>query len=697
MRHGGRYDRILYQDWYPVDVAKNQGEAASSRGELTRSEDLAESSYNAPGQRGTDTTYEMRTLSPSRSAATSTSLRASDSNLQERLLGPRRLCFVDSPATQHQEYVSQEVSEWLEQRQGRGYPKFLFVSYTSFQFVTQSREALQRSMDANNMTEIELEDRLRESATNRRALATLAARVARQYGLDAFWIDFEAGFERGGGSNASDSDAYAICDFVRASAKMIVVVGPPYRSPMADRAGRENLYASRNEWLASWGQRLWTLPELLICPNSGGIAVHTLDGQPPETLSKHTIARMLKDGSSVRELVEHYSGTIQLSPLELTVTATQCLFARPYNTFSAGDASYALMGLMRRRPRVNKADSAFKAFARLSLLNDNDRLLERLICLQPDLHNRQPWYSLYDAYHASLWDIEPCTQVAGIVNAQPAPDPGSQAPSDQPTALDETQIIVLDGAVGAFIQWEKLRPVAFMKRPSNLHKLVRGCIRALLLYLIFGIAVIAVGAHFSSSAAASPYFSADGSSADTGLGSGFLALGLIFFIPSVLAALFSPWIIRRLYAGKFWATQAAFFGIAGIPDLAEVESCIFGFSQERLKWSTHSSTLSAAKIDEDTGELIPQRPADPERKPSSRLQTFTLIDTFTLTATVFEAERVPVAAIICGQEGGMQRALLCSYDPETRAFCKETVLRMKTLCLERMPRIDRFRFAMRRG
>lgn len=104
-----------------------------------------------------------------------------------------------------------------------------------------------------------------------------------------------------------------------------------------------------------------------------------------------------------------------------------------------------------------------------------------------------------------------------------------------------------------------------------------------------------------------------------------------------------------------------------------------------------------SRRDPETGELIPQRPTERDHKSSSRLQTFTLIDTFTLTATVFEAERVPVAAIICGQEGGMQRALLCSYDPETRAFCKETVLRMKTLCLERMPRIDRFRFAMRRG
>lgn len=580
------------------------------------------------------------------------------------------------------------------------------------------------------MTEVELEDRLRQSANNRTALTTLASSVARENGLDAFWIDFEAGFERGGDSNASDSDAYAICDFLRASAKMIVVVGPLYRSPMADKMDGGRLYASRNEWLESWGQRLWTLPELLICPNTDGIAVHTLDGQPPETLSNHTIARMLKDGDSVRELVEHYSGTIQLSPLELTVIATKCLFAREYNPFSAGDASYALMGLMRRRPRVNKADSAFKAFARLSLLNDNDRLLERLICLQPDPHSPQHWYDMYDDYRASLWDIEPCTQVAGIVDTKPTRDPRSLPANDQQAGLHDTNIIVLDGAFGAFIEWEKLRPVAFLKRPSNLQKLARAFIRVILFYLVFGLALTATGAHFrnistvlpnekrslsnnsllddfnsttdgfdfpsnitNTTAEATKHFS----DYNATMGSALLAFGLIFFLPSILLALFSPFIIRRLYAGKFWATQAAFFGIAGIPDLAEVESCIFGFSQDRLKWSTHGSKLSDSRKDQETGELIPQRPTEGDRKSSSRLQTFTLIDTFTLTATIFEAERVPVAAIICGQEGGMQRALLCSYDPETRAFCKETVLRMKTLCLERMPRIDRFRFAMRRG
>lgn len=42
----------------------------------------------------------------------------------------------------------------------------------------------------SQMSEAERADRLRESAVNREALTTLAATVARNLGLGAFWIDF---------------------------------------------------------------------------------------------------------------------------------------------------------------------------------------------------------------------------------------------------------------------------------------------------------------------------------------------------------------------------------------------------------------------------------------------------------------------------------------------------------------------------
>jgi hypothetical protein len=63
---------------------------------------------------------------------------------------------------------------------------------------------------------------------------------------------------------------------------------------------------------------------------------------------------------------------------------------------------------------------------------------------------------------------------------------------------------------------------------------------------------------------------------------------------------------------------------------------------------------------------------------------------------MFEAERPPVVALLCGAEGGMQRAVMCSYDWPTQTLYRETVLRMETRVLEKMPRVGRVRFGLRR-
>jgi hypothetical protein len=44
----------------------------------------------------------------------------------------------------------------------------------------------------------------------------------------------------------------------------------------------------------------------------------------------------------------------------------------------------------------------------------------------------------------------------------------------------------------------------------------------------------------------------------------------------------------------------------------------------------------------------------------------------------------------------MQRAVMCSYDWTTQTFYRETVLRMETKVLEKMSRIGRVRFGLRR-
>jgi len=55
-----------------------------------------------------------------------------------------------------------------------------------------------------------------------------------------------------------------------------------------------------------------------------------------------------------------------------------------------------------------------------------------------------------------------------------------------------------------------------------------------------------------------------------------------------------------------------------------------------------------------------------------------------------------VVALLCGSEGGMQRAVMCSYDWPSQTLYRETVLRMETRVLEKMSRINRVNFGLRR-
>ena len=89
-------------------------------------------------------------------------------------------------------------------------------------------------------------------------------------------------------------------------------------------------------------------------------------------------------------------------------------------------------------------------------------------------------------------------------------------------------------------------------------------------------------------------------------------------------------------------------------------------------------------------DLVRRRYSKPRPRKMIGKRLFTLVDTYTMTVTLFEATRPPAAVLIGGREGGMQRAVLCSYDWKTHNFCRETVLRMKTMAVDKMFRVDRF-------
>src|SRR3954453_18396871 len=107
------------------------------------------------------------------------------------------------------------------------------------------------------------------------------------------------------------------------------------------------------------------------------------------------------------------------------------------------------MGLLRQRPNVDGSDTAFQAFARLSLANDSDKLFERMICLLPKRQRligahdeteaqkentkRHDFANMTDFWDAQLWDIDPICQICAI-------------------AEDDT--VVIDGAFAAAVHWD---------------------------------------------------------------------------------------------------------------------------------------------------------------------------------------------------------------------------------------------------
>lgn len=143
---------------------------------------------------------------------------------------------------------------------------------------------------------------------------------------------------------------------------MIIVVGPS-----RCETGSGFADSSTHVQLQQWGSRVWTFPEVLLSPEEK-VSVYYRTGDPskPEIISKNQLASKMwpQDAQTSRQLIDHYLGTTNLSRLELAVLALKCLYARQTQEKYDGDHAYALMGLLRIRPPIDKDDSQFQAFAR---------------------------------------------------------------------------------------------------------------------------------------------------------------------------------------------------------------------------------------------------------------------------------------------------------------------------------------------
>jgi hypothetical protein len=167
---------------------------------------------------------------------------------------------------------------------------------------------------------------------------------------------------------------------------------------------------------------MWTLTEALL--STSDLIKFCTTEQSLERTKIELAEEVWEDHETTRLLAEHYTGLLNLSQLELITLALEALIRRQYqnpeklqSTWTQADVAYALMALLRYRPRMDPTDSLFQALARLSLANDSDRIVERMVSMLPDpgsTHHSS--FVLEDHLGANLWDIEPLCQVAGVSN-----------------------------------------------------------------------------------------------------------------------------------------------------------------------------------------------------------------------------------------------------------------------------------------
>ncbi|KAH7092511.1 hypothetical protein FB567DRAFT_614522, partial [Paraphoma chrysanthemicola] len=600
VRNGAKYDPFRYRDWHYCKAPRNIHETNPSLKHVM----ITESHITRRGNLGDS-------FSPK----------------HYRTLRPRLLCFLREPNKAEMcGFDTKLVENWMSENNAESHPDYIFVAWTKLQFATRS-------------------DKLE--------LLRIAERAARDAQLAAFWCSIVCLPDEG--ADGLIEDVWRMSDIVRGSKKTAIVLGRPSGGAEA------HISTATKDMLMGWGRRMWTLPEALLSPKGEQISIYTRGKRYHRTVEKRSLAAQIwEDAPISRQLMDHFEGSLILSPLELVVIALQCLNNRDTNDFSiGGEMAYVLMGLLRRRPKVDLTDSAFQAFARLSLANDNNMLLERLICVMPK-HHHQAWHDTSDCYDAKLFDIYPTCQIAGVGN-------------------DDS--VVLDGAQGASIRWDRFERVAYTNKDSFKRSASRVVLQLSPLVLLIGI-ILAVGNQ--------------------------KAAGILLLILALAILGASPYLIRLLFTGKLWDTQALLFGFEGYMDIATIETHIFGAYMNRLTWSPYGSTLSRhapgehgecigldPTTDAETAKLVAN--ACTANNSPDDLKVFTLVDTFTMTVVMFLAERPPVVALLCGSEGGMQRAVLCSYQSSTQTLCREAVLRMETRTAERFWLVGRLRFAFKRS
>ena len=555
-----------------------------------------------------------------------------DQNLSTkvRLLRPRILVT----------YVN---GQWVLDTSPQRHQKYLFISYTNIHFPTRHPEP-----QCAEEEKLKVENIARER--------TLGA------GLGAYWIDTRccAPEEE---VDLHTADVHRMCDVIRGAEHICIVL------PKINLANKKQ-----------WGARMWTLPEALLARKQELIFASPKN---IEVLSKLDMTdEVWDDGESVdgehqstRLLAEHFSSVLTLGRLELFSVALDALSHRSQSgDFSQGDVAYALMGLLHYRIPLDRSDTLFQALARLSLANDSDRLIERMVCMLPNYsryeskgsHNTFLELTEQDEFGSQLWDIEPLCQVAGV----------GYGDGD----------VILDSCRGVSIRWKSFPQMKY-KRSAGFWKLVSEVVlRSGAYWAALGLALMIkyiwsyVNDEGSFVGNLEEWYASEQYSRDVGL----VFLGSLAIVFALLLTLGAPSAVRKLYGGRVMQSAPWLVGFEGTLPSDKLEEIIFGNSGGRLSYAPSSTPLSYRqsedRIGAEPGWVRDRTEHSPPPLPKGH-RFYTLVDTGSLEISIFSAVRPPSVALIAGREGGMLRTVLCHYERSSNCLYKETVMRMDSVTL----------------
>ncbi|KUI63518.1 hypothetical protein VM1G_10276 [Cytospora mali] len=498
----------------------------------------------------------------------------------------------------------------------------------------------------------------------------MARAITKEKGYKAYWLDRQCIHQPDG--LEKDYDVYTMCDIVRSSGLVAVLLSEDTEQARID-----------------WGSRLWTLPEGMLAPGdsvtwchetSPGVLHHdevhkvemtsTFWGEPD--------GERYEGGSPIRILAEHYSNLLTLSRLELLPSIVNALAAQGWTNKADNhsDLAYAVMGFLHYRLERNEDDTLFQNLARLSLSNDSDRIIERMISILPkppdrrkshpgmsDLDNNDVFHGLAlpDEFGTRVHDITPLFDVVGMAH--------------------EDDTVLVDNCKAMHIRWKDFPRPVVQRQSGTRRKLAAFFVTAGLWWLMWGFDMTINWVPFWAGFA--------GPEVETEKIE-WLVEGFLFV--AVLLSVAGPFSVRRLFGGVVEKSSPSLVAFEGVLPISQVETVVFGNDEGRLTYAPSSTpfcNLKHARHKRERRGIEPDWIAHPEKMleylpkgvPDGH-HLFTLVDMGDLSVSILSAERPPTVALLCGREGGMLRAVLCSWRFENDCLYKETVVRMPSTVYE---------------